>query len=294
MSTVINLNSVTINPENASTSKVSAPADPMRDAIIVACETGNTHAITNVEAAMAGCDPKDFSKWRTYVEALRQTAIEYGKVTDDKDSTQEQIALAKGRVWEKWQQILTIGEEDKFHPNMFTREQDADTCRVYATGVTTMSIPGIGSVAATTPGKIFRKLIETFLGLRIRANAALCDADRDVISAYLSAKATITKAQERLDGKTTDDGHEPGLLDRLAATTESLTKSIKLLEDFGIAHDDAVKNPAIASLAAAKSDLESEIAKTKKSKADAEKIIAEKQEQFDRIIATINKIERVK
>ena len=152
----INTANVTIN---ADASKATPAMNPMRDAIITACETGNLHAITTVEAAMAGCDPKDFSKWHAYVEALRQTAIEYGKVAEDKEATKEALELARGRVWEKWQQILTVGEEDKFHPNMFTREQDADTCRVYAYNMSTMSIDGIGTISVVTPGKIFRKMM---------------------------------------------------------------------------------------------------------------------------------------
>ena len=288
---IINTNNVTVNAENA---KATPAAEPMRDAIIVACETGNAHAITLVEAVMAGIDPKEFSKWTSYVEALRQTAIEYGKVADNKDSGKDQIELAKGRVWEKWQQILTIGEEDKFHPNMFTREQDADTCRVFACNMTTLNIPKIGTVAAVTPGKAFRKMIESFLGLRIRANAALCDADRDIILTYNNAKNAAAKAQERLVGRDTDDGHEPGLNEQLASVTISLSKSYDLLEGFGIPHEDAVKNPAIIALVAQKDNLESEVAKAKKAKADNEKIVAEKQEQYDRVIATINKIERVK
>lgn len=278
---------------NATSENVAPQMDAMRDAIIIACETGNKHAITNVEAAMSGAEPEDFSRWTFYVESLRQTAIEYGKVADNKDSAQSALELAKGRVWEKWRQILTVGEEDKVHPNLFTREHDADTVRVYACNMTTMNIPSIGTVAMATPSKVFRKMVETFLGLRMRANEALCDADRDVISAYLGAKNTIAKANERLNGRDTDDGHECGLLERFTATSESLEKSFEMLASFGISKDDALENPAIKSLIAEKDALDADITKAKKSISDAEKVMNEKQSQYDRIIATINKIERV-
>lgn len=289
--TTINTSNVTINPENATKRGV---AEPMRDAIITSCEAGNPHAITNVEAAMAGIEPKEFSKWTAYVESLRQTAIEYGKVADNKDSQKSALELAKGRVWEKWQQILTVGEEDKFHPNMFTREHDADTIRVYACNMATMSVPGIGSVAVVTPGKIFRKMVETFLGLRIRANAALCDADRDIISSYLGAKNAVAKAQERLNGRDTDDGHEPGLYERQAAVTADIEKSYVLLESVGIDRETAMKNPAVAALLVSKDELDKDIAAATKAVSDGQKTMTEKQEQFDRVVATINKIERVK
>lgn len=286
---IINTSEVTINA--AQNTKTVPVAAPMRDAIITALNAGNPHAIKASEVQYAGVTPEEFSAWTTWVESLRQACIEYGKVVDDKTSSQEQLDLAKGRVWDKWRTILKAGEEDKFHPNMFTREQDAETVRVYATGITTLTIPGIGSVASVTPANIFRKMIEKFLGLRIRANAALCDADRDTIAKYLGAKASILKAQERLRGQDTDDGHKPGLLENMATLQKRYEDSIALLVSVGIDEDTAKKNPAMVTLTENISTIEAQIKAASKTISEANTFIADNQTQYDRIIATINKIE---
>ncbi len=283
-------NNVTVNPETSN--KVVGAADAMRDAIIEAAQTGNKHAITNLEAAYAGAEPEDFSRWNTYCEALRQVAIEYGKLVEKKDSTKKQLALASGRVREKWQQILTVGEVDKFHPNMFTREQDADTMRVYAYNNCTLTIPGLGSVAAVTPSKIFRNCVERFLGLRIRANEALCDADRDCVSRFLGNQKTVQTCVERLNGKNTDDGHEPGLIESLAGNEKKLADSIELLASVGVSEEDAMKNPALLALDGSIKALTAQIEQARKTLSDAQKYIAEHREQYERVIATINQIER--
>lgn len=276
---------VSINPE-AETVKVTNPMSGVGDALITACNTGNQHAITALEAAYSGASAEDFSVWTQYITALRYVAIEYGKIADKADATAEELATARARVWEKWQMIL-VG--DKNHKNMFAREHDADTIRVYAYNMATLNVPGLGSVKTTTPEKIFRKMVETFVGLRFRANEALCDEDRDVLFAYLGAQANIKKAQERLNG--TEE--KAGLIKQLASVKASYTQSIKMLAGFGISEDEAVKNPAVAGLLVDEKELTEAISKANKTIADAGKVIAEKQGRYDAIIATINKIEKI-
>lgn len=280
---IMNTNEVTISPVGI---KPTNPMTGVMNAIITACNTGNAHAITALEGAYAGASSEDFSKWTQWVTALRYVAIEYGKVADRADATADELATARARVWEKWSAVLA---GDKNHANMFAREHDADTIRVYAYNMATLNVPGLGSVKAVTPERIFRKMVETFVGLRLRANDALCDEDRDVLTAYLGAENSIATAQERLDGK----DEKPGLLTQLADIRKNYADSIAMLAGFGIAEEEAIKNPAVASLLADEKKLTEAIASANKTIADAKKVIAEKQSRYDGIIATINRIEKV-
>ena len=287
--TNITMNNVTINAENAP--KVINPARLVRDALITSAEQGNKKAITAMDAAYAGIKADEFSKWTRFCDLLRNVAIEYGKAVESKDSTDDQIALAKGRVVEVWGRVLA---GDSIHPNMFGRENDADTIRVYAYNMATMSIEGIGTIGCVTPMGHFRRMVETFIGLRFRANEALNDADRDVIQAVLSARSRIKSADERIKGTEKKDGTRvKGLNELLADTINNYNQSLQLLAGFGIDKDTAEKNPAVATLLANKKEYEKQIADANKTITDANKVIVEKQAQYDRIIATINKIEHV-
>ena len=277
-------------PENVKV--VTGYADPMRDAIIIACESGNKKAITAENAAFAGIPQKDFDRWRTYVNGLRECAIEYGKISERKNATTEELALAKGRVFEKWEQILTVGEADKFHPNMFIREHDADTVRVYATGIATVNVPGVGTVGTVTPANIFRRLVETLLGLRIRANEILCDDDRNLIANYLSWENAVKTGNERLNGYDDEEGrHVDGLLDKKANNEKSYKNSIAMLASFGIDEKTALENDAVASLVAVGDMLEKQITDTQKTIKKAQESIDKKKDQYNRVIASINRIE---
>lgn len=288
------INQETMNNETATAAKATAKpvCDGIRDAIITLCESGNPHAITNIEAAAAGASPEDFSRWTYFVRMLRLVAIEYGKVADAKTSSEEELELAKGRVWDKWRDIIAVGEEDRFHPNMFLRSCDADTIRVFATGVAHANVPGLGTVACVTPEKAFRKMVEQFLGCRIRANAALCDADRDLIINFLGWQKSVAKAQERLNGRDTEDGHQAGLREKLETAKSKYEMSVEVLASVGMSEQDIDATPAVASLLADIDGLEKSINKQEEIISECNKKIGEKQEQYDRVVATINKIER--
>ena len=290
---MMNQNEATNNTATAAATAAARPVcDGIRNAIITLCEAGNPHAITNVEAAASGATPDDFSRWTYYVRLLRNTAIEYGKVADAKDSSEEELELAKGRVWDKWRDIIAVGEEDKFHPNMFVRSCDADTIRVLATGVAHIAVPNIGTVPCATPEKAFRKMVEQFLGCRIRANAALCDADRDLLVNFLGWQKSVEKAKERLNGKETEDGHQAGLREKLDYANAQYQMSIEVLASVGMSEEDINNTPAVAELLVTIDGLEKSIAAQNQTISECNKKIAEKQEQYDRVVATINKIER--
>jgi len=288
------MSNATINTMNVTIDKSQATigaVDPMRDAIITMATQGNPHAITNVEAALAGAAPEDFTRWTTYVRQLREVGIAYGKVCDKKESTKDELALSRGRVFEKWQQVIKTGEMDKFHPNMFIREEDADLIRVYANNMATVNIPGVGTVNVVTPDKIFRKMIETWLGLRIRANEALCDADRDLINLYQGYIKTIDANKKRLNGEGEGEDYKPGLLANLKSAQDALSMSVTLLTDAGLDEKVVDENPAIVALRNQINSIEADIAKANKLISDAEEGKKEKQEQYDRVISTINRIE---
>lgn len=287
-----NLNMNTINLETTETVKKSSVLDPMKQAILVSAEAGNKHPVTAQEAACAGISPDDYSAYRAAVRSLRLAATEYGKVVEKKDSTTEAIALAKGRVADKVSEILTVSAD--FHRNMFTRPEDVETMRVYAYNLATISIEGIGTIAAVTPERSFFKVFESWLGLRIRANEALNDADRDLIMKYLGAKKAVETAKQRLLGnEDTDGNHKPGLKETLASLQKRYDDALEMLGSFGISLEDAIKNPAMTALDEQKTKVEKDISTAEKQKQDAEKYLDEHKDQYNRILATINKIEGI-
>lgn len=286
----VTVNAPVITPEAKKAEEIFVP---IQDAIIAACELGNRHALTALEAACAGATQEAFSKWRFWVEQLRTACIEYGKKADAQATPDDRLALAKARVLEKWRELVSVGNSGKVHPNMFLRETDADTLRVYACNISSMNVPGLGSVQVVTPAPYFRKMVELFLGLRMRASEALSDIDRDVISAYISAQNSKAKAEEQLNGKEQNGQHIDGLNKQLEDIKENIKKSFELLESVGVTKEQALANPAIVAILAVEKQIESAIATANKTIEDADKVIKEKEDIYKKIVSNINRIEKI-
>ena len=272
---------------------VNKGQEPMRNALIAMCNRGNKKAMTAADALDFGADVNDFSSWTFFVNVLRERAVTYGKLVSSKESSDKDIKKAQVDLQEQWQKLLTK-TADEFHPNFFIRQQDADTLRVYAYNMAHLNVPGLGSVATVTPSLTFRKMVEMFIGLRIRANDALEDADRDILASYLGAKQQLATAEERRDGRDTDNGHQAGLLENLDSAEVKLVDSLKMLENFGINKDTAYQNPAVITLVSTIDGIKKDLEQCNKTITDAKEVISKYQDRYNEIISKVNRIEFLK
>lgn len=286
--------------ESSATGTATASAEersavmPMRKAISYAHKLGNAHAIKLEEATYADVPSDDFHRWTYWVGELRTAAIEYGKLVEDKDADQKDLELAKTRLFVKWRSILKVGEENLFHKNLFIREQDAETIRVYATGVKWLAIDGIGSVMAQTGRDDFRRLVELLLGCRMAANKLLNDADRDMIIQYQSHQKAAQTAHDRLHGYSRGNTEVVGLYSQLKTAEDKLASACELLTtSIGEEAAKAVmdNNPAFSALRNQVAEINKQIDTNKKAEYTNKLWCNDHKRYYNAIISTLDSIE---
>ena len=265
---------------------------PMRRAIVKAHELGNTSAISAKEAQFCEVPIEDFNLWVFRCNTLRELAVKYGQLVESKNSPQDAIDRARNELFTLWKAVLKAGESDLAHPNMFVRAEDADTLRVYATGITWLHAEGVGSVmASTNPGR-FRQMVELFLGCRMAGNALLNDDDRDIIAQWNSSSKTISSNQERLDGNA--DKNIKGLKEQLKNANTAYETAVDLLIS-AIGKDSAESviesNPSFKAMRSKAAEIQQNIDRCKKAIHDARNWQSVHGPRYRQILATLNRIE---
>lgn len=251
----------------------------MRGAIIAAHQTNNKKAIDRVTALAGGATDERFDQWVLWVDSLRDVVCEYVKLKHLKASTPQQLASARGAIFPRWRSILRVGEESKFHRNMFVREEDIDSLvgfceRFIATDR--------GTQMTCTTKMIFRKYVESLLGCRIAGNALLSDADRDDILTYSSATKTVESISKRLDGYYTDKGeHVKGIKEKIADAEKDVNEKEAVLKEAGVDSDKIANILAGYSLA---------LKQLEKDKQSAEKALKEANETVNRLKDRVGRI----
>lgn len=265
---------------------------PMRRAIVKAHELGNTSAITARDAGFCDVPIEDFNLWVFRVNGLREFAVKYGNLVESKNSAQDDIVRAKNELFTLWKAVLKAGEANLAHPNMFVRSEDADTLRVYATGITWLHAESVGSVMATTTPTRFRQMVELLIGCRMAGNALLSDDDRDIIAGWNSACKSEQSAEERLEGNA--ERNIVGLKKQLDDAEKALeTASDMLISAVG---EEAAKgiiesNPSFKGMRGKLVELQRQIDASKKAQNDARNWKSIHGVRYREIIATLNRIE---
>ena len=187
------------NQENNVAVKNEYAINAMRKAIIDASLNGVNHAITKAEAVASGTTEERWTQWTIWVGDLRDACEEYARLQGNLKISEQAFIIrnAEQKVWNQWRKILKVGEEDRFHPNMFLRRSDVEKLTTFAGNITYVHVPGKGLVSSVTGKSYFRKMVERFLAARISGNAMLDDDKRDTLKAYTSA----VKQQERINAE---------------------------------------------------------------------------------------------
>lgn len=259
----------------------------MRRAIIQKSLDGRTKAIDAGFCEKNGTKKESLDSWKYNVNSLYEAAVCYSRAIGTQDEADRHDELL--RIWKL---IIKVGDEDRFHPNMFIREKDTENLRVLAAESTQEHIPGIGFVPTLRGKESFRGLIETRIALRIAGNATLNDADRDTVTDYRKAVKVIKQTKDVLLGYTDKQGNQiPSLDDQIEGATTNRDEIRQSLTDAGI-------DPETINRATAKYD--AEINKLK----EAEKSAVSKLEKwlkveenlrpnYKEIVARLDKIEDV-
>lgn len=179
--------------------KVITNFNAMRPAIIIAHNEGNRKAISKDLVAGAGIDSAFFIEWQKDVNKLRETVFEYVRLKKDgrfnSDIDEGAIYAARERIYPKWKEILSVGEEKVDTKELHVQESDVEDLIGFAWDFMATTK---GTVETRTSDLIFRKKVESLLGCVIAKNLILDDTDRDTLQKFYSAQNRIQKAIDKI------------------------------------------------------------------------------------------------
>jgi len=270
--------------------------DKLRPALIAAHNSNNKHAITKNEAVTSGATEAQFKEWTRYVARLQAVADDYVTVNLE-NCPEDKKKEIYDRIFPIWREILKAGEENMFHPNMWVDKHDVVNIIHY-------DILDIASVNGTqrttqTPA-LFRKGIETLVGLKIANNKVMTKENRDVLLAYQKAVSTSNRMDDRLKGD--PEKHIVGLIENLNDLEDKLENAKLALEsaqaEYEVLSQEADADATLMqnkwfvrtldSITASRVKLtdeinliKSEIGNVKKAKENAEKVKAEADKTID-------------
>ena len=167
----------------------------MRPAIITAHNNGNKKAISKDMVDGAGIDSNFFVLWQNDVNKLRDTVWDYVQKKKNArfDATIDDAAIyaARERIYPKWKNILSVGEEGVDTTELHVQESDVEDLIGF---VWDFMATTRGTVETKVTEQIFRKKVESLLGCAIAKNAVLEDGDRDILQRYYSAQRRVQNA----------------------------------------------------------------------------------------------------
>ena len=167
----------------------------MRPALIAAHKDNNKKALTKDQATGAGVGIDYFNQWVQDVNALRETIYDYVTKKHDPSADKAVVNTAREQIFPKWKTILEAGEKSKTTKELRVSEFDVDSLVGYAEK---FMATGAGTQIAGTTQQIFRKYVESLLGVRIAQNTVLSDEDRDILDAYYKAARRIGQLTDQI------------------------------------------------------------------------------------------------
>lgn len=288
MSKSINTTTV-IESELEKTPEVSREfaINAMRRPILMRAISGSRRAINKDEALDGGCSASAFSQWKSDIEDLYDSAVDFYESLSSDD--QKTIDDAEAECLKVWKRILRAGEETPLQPRMYVRDTDAHNMRVWACESETRVVNGIGTVGVYTGLDKFRGIIETRIALRIAGNAILKDEDREILDAYDKAEKSIKSAEQILNGYQQGKTVVPSIDAQIKDAQDTLDKIVEALTFAGTPAD------TITELTKRQKQLVSDLKETKDS---AEKKLAKwtkvrdaNEDAYNEIKADLDKIE---
>lgn len=257
----------------------------MAKAVFMAHKANNAKAISKDFAAGCGVGDVTYGSWVRWIDGLYEAAAPWGQKFNDKKVTNEELTKIYAEIFPIWRKLVTVGQtEIGGHKNLFVRESDvARICSLTIKHGKTDN----GSVDVIVGKTVFRREIETLLGIRLAQNNAMTDADYELVSKYDKAVKNKTKAENRLEGYERDGKKVEGL-------KETLSKVEKVYEDMKtilISAKMEADNPLIAGYKKAVDDVKSQITQAEKQISGADDYIKKNKKEYTAIMAKIKPIE---
>ena len=298
-----------MSPEARADGKSRFDITTMRSAIVAAHNCGNKHSITEMEAVAGGATKEQFANYRKAVLALKEKADKYITVNFQKVDVANKKAIYD-EIFPVWKETLLAGELDQFHPNMWVDEHDIVNIIHYDI----LDQPtDKGLVRSTQTELVFRKGIETYIGMKVANNGVMTAENRDKLQKNKSALKRQDVMLKRLDGYDTEEGHVDGLRDELKKAEQelaTLNASIEeakqelaeydaaLEEDNALANDkwfikaQAVSHVRVENLSEQAKEVANAIKDTKKRISDAEKVLTNAEKEIEETKNDVEKIEK--
>lgn len=298
-----------MNPETKTDEKSRFNITTMRSAIVAAHNCGNKHAITEMEAVAGGATKEQFTNYRKAVIALKEKADKYITVNFQKVDTANKKAIYD-EIFPVWKETLLAGELDQFHPNMWVDEHDVVNIIHYDI----LDQPtDKGLVRSTQTELVFRKGIETYIGMKVANNGVMTAENRDKLQKNKSALKRQDIMLKRLDGYDTEEGHVDGLRDELKKAERDITtlnanlekakqevaeydsaleENVTLANDKWFIKAQAIIHVRIDNLSEQEKEMAGVIKNLKKRISDAEKVLSNAEKEIKETKDDVEKIEK--
>lgn len=244
----------------------------MRPALVAAHNSGNRKAINADVVTAMGIQMAQFEEWKKDVKALYDAALEYHQLfrkptlTWTAEDTAALEEIEQKKILPAWANLLHAGEKSKECRELRVLPgHDPMWVMRYISKIITVA--DIGSVDSDAGFDVFRKGIETEIGLRIAQNGMLSDDNRDIVERYQSAARRVASCNVT--------GEE--LLKELTTAKENLEKFAANGEEIKLIMSAIVK------------DVEERIKANNKNREDAQAVVNELKDKYDEVVSKLNK-----
>ena len=216
-----------------------------------------------------------FEEWKKDIKALYDAALEYHKLfrkptlTWTAEDTKALEEIEQKKILPAWANLLHAGEKSKESRELrILPGHDPMWVLRYISKIITVA--DIGSVDSDAGLDVFRKGIETEIGLRIAQNGMLSDEDRDIVERYQSAARRVSSCNTTAEE----------LLKELTTAKENLDKFADKGEEIKLVMSAIVKA------------VEQKISDNNESRKKAQATVEELKSQYDGIVAKLNKAQQ--
>lgn len=257
----------------------------IKDAIVYAHdELHNSRAIGKSEIEACNISEQAVNQWAAYVKELQDASNTYLDMSHDPDADAKALQVAQGRVWSEWRRVLKKGTEKEFDSRFFIRKDDI----IHICGLCGEKFMNTakGKNLCHTTATDFRKNIETLIGIRLTGNGMLSDEDRDTISIYEKAVASIKRCDEALKGTKDKTGKLiPGLNAQLKSEKATLKENEAVADALEL--DEEKRERFLAPYQEKVKVLETAVKDTKKALDEAQKTKEKNQGAYDKVMLTL-------
>ena len=247
----------------------------MRPAIIAAHNNGNRKAISKEYVDAFGIQDLQFEEWKKDIKKLYDAALEYHKLfrkptlTWTAEDTAALEEIEQKKILPAWANLLHAGESTKESRELrVLPNHDPMWVLRYISKIVTVA--DIGSVDSDAGFDVFRKGIETEIGLRIAQNGMLTADDRDTVERYQSAARRVSTCNTLAEE----------LLKELETAKANLEKAADANEDVKAFMAHIVKG------------VEEQISANNESRKQAQATVEELKGKYDGIVSKLNKAQQ--